>query len=358
MIEILQNFQEGLGSLVLPLVIAMCGLLIFIIVFYSVAVFLHWKSRKNREKLRKAWKQALAGDGPGPGSENLSQIEVPPSDLRDDFLEVLQAGDLTTEKTIDIYQRMGFYNQDKEDLTSRSWWRRVQALNRLKHVSLDGLQDKLTSLVYDPSHEVRLNVLDSLSYLNEFPDLDPVHLFESFSKKLDSFLVIKLLTLKPEKSFLRPLVDSKKTRLRRAGATLLGQSGEAKLIPFLRRLTNDEDGQVRRRAAESLGRIGGIETLSILKQASKDGEPGVREASARSLRKISHEDSIEILNQLARDVDFNVRLAAFSSLARFGEEGRKAIGNHWTDNRRLSREAIFESYQESTTSHPDQGAVF
>lgn len=358
MIEILQNFQEGLGSFVLPLVIAMCGLLIFIIVFYSIAVFLHWKSRKKRETLIKVWERSIAGDGLGSGSEDLSQIEVPPSNLRDDFLEVLRGRDLPPGKTKDIYQRVGFYSQDISDLTSRSWWRRVQALNRLKRVSLAGLQDKLTSLVHDSSHEVRLIALDSLSYLEEVPDLDSVELFGSFSEKLDSFLVIKLLALKPAKSFLRPLIDSKKLRLRRAGATLLGQSGETKLIPLLSRLTSDEDYQVRRRVAESLGRIGGIETLSILKKTSKDGEPGVREASARSLGEIFHEDSIEILDQLARDDGFSVRLAAFSSLARYGEEGRKAIGNHWTENRRLAREAIFESYQQPITPDQNQNAIF
>ncbi|MEF8799232.1 MAG: HEAT repeat domain-containing protein [Candidatus Bipolaricaulota bacterium] len=358
MIETLQNFQEALGSFVLPLVIAMCGLLVFVIIFYSVAVFLHWKSRKDRENLRKAWKQSLGVDGPGLGSEDLSQIRIPFSDLRDDFLEVLRTRDLTTGETIDIYQRIGFYDQDKADLTSRSWWRRVQALNRLKHLSLAGLQDELTSLVHDSNHEVRLIALDSLSYLNEVPDLDPVELFESFSEKLDSLLVIKLLTMKPPKGFLRPLVDSKNPRLRRAGATLMGQSEKTKLVPLLSRLTGDEDCQVRRRAAESLGKIGGIKSLSILKQTSKDEEPRVREASAISLGKILNEDSIEILNQLARDDNFSVRLTAFSSLARYGEEGRKAIGNHWTKYRRLAREAIFESYQESITSPQDQGAVF
>jgi HEAT repeat protein len=196
---------------------------------------------------------------------------------------------------------------------------------------------------------VRLIALDSLSYLDDFPNLDPVELFESFSEKLDSFLVIKLLTLKPNKSFIRPLVDSKSPRLRRAGATLLGQSGETKLIPFVSRLASDEDYQVRRRATESLGRIGGIESLSILKQTSKDGEPEVREASARSLGEVFHEDSIEMLDRLARDDNFSVRLAAFSSLARFGEKGRKTIGNHWIQNRRLAREAIFESYQQPIT---------
>lgn len=358
MIDVLQNFQEALGSFVLPIVIAMSGLLLFIIFFYTLTVFLHWKARKNRERLRGEWEQFLSGDCPGSGSENLSQIGTPLSDLRDDFLEVLRARDLTTEKTIDIYEKMGFHDQDKADLTSRSWWRRVQALNRLKHVSLAGLHGKLTSLVHDSSHEVRLIALDSLSYLNDSPDLDPVKLFESFSEKLDSFLVIKLLNLKPGESFLRPLVDSKSPRLRRAGATLLGQSGETKLIPSLSRLTSDEDHKVRRRVAESLGRIGGIESLSILKQTSKDKDPGVREASARSLGEILHKDSIEMLDRLTRDDDFRVRLAAFSSLARFGEKGRKTIGNHWSQNRRLAREAIFESYQQPITLDQDNNAIF
>lgn len=346
MIELLQNLQLALGSFVVPLVLAMCSLLLLAIIVYASAVFLNWKRRKTRKKLKETWTRSLKGEKPRSVTKNLPRIRIPPYDPRDDFIEVLREAKLGSGKTVDIYQSTGYYDQDKAGLSDRAWWRRAQALHRLKHVSLDGLGGKLTSLVYDSSHEVRLIALDSLSYLKEAPELDPVKLFESFTENLDSFLVIKLLTLKPGKSFLRPLVESKSPRLRRAGATLLGQPDRQEFLPFLSELLNDKDNRVRKRTAESLGRIGGLQAVPLLKQTSEDDEPGVREASARSLGEISNEDSTEILDELASDDDFWVRLAAFGSLSHFGEEGRKAVGNHWSENKRLAREAIFESYQE------------
>ncbi|MBS3793223.1 HEAT repeat domain-containing protein [Candidatus Bipolaricaulota bacterium] len=345
MIELLQNLQLVLGSFVTPIVVAISLLLLLAIVVYTLAVFFNWKVKKDRKKFREAWAGSLKGDNISSVGENLSGVSGPLYDPRDDFLEVLREAKLSLKQTVDIYQWAEFYDKDKTDLFGRAWWRRAQALHRLKHLSPADLEDKFTSLIYDSSHEVRLIALDSLSSLEEVSELDPVELFESFTEELDPFLVIKLLALKPGKRFLRPLVNSKKHRLRRAGATLLGQPDKQEFLPLLSNLSDDEDSRVRKNVAESLGRVGGLEALPLLKQTSEDGEPGVREASARSLGEIFHEDSIDTLNELATDDDFEVRLAAFISLSRFGEEGRKAIGNHWSENRRLAREAIFESYQ-------------
>ncbi|MBS3786790.1 HEAT repeat domain-containing protein [Candidatus Bipolaricaulota bacterium] len=357
MVELLQNFQTALGSFVLPLVVAICGLLFFIIIVYATGVLFHLNMRRSREKLKRKVARYFKDDNTGPIKEVLPRTQDTPYDRRDDFLEVLREENIAPEKIVDIYQENRFYDQDKTDLSSRAWWRRAQALHRLKYVSPEGLQGKLASLVYDSSHEVRLIAIDSLSYLDRVPGLDPIELFESFPEKLDPFLVIKLLTLKPDKSFLLPLIDSEKPRLRRAGATLLGQPDKLEFLPLLDKLTEDEDSQVRRRTAESLGRIGDLEALSILQRTSSDEESVVREVSARSLGNISHDDSIKILDNLATDNDFKVRLAAFSSLARFGEVGRKAIGNHWGESKKLAREAIFESYQVSITSRQEPGSV-
>lgn len=346
MIELLQNLQIALGPFVLPIVIAMSGLLLFIIIVYTIGVLFHLKRRRARDNFKRTLQSSIKEENNGSDSENLPRIQAPQYDHRDDLIQVLKGADLSSKETVAIYQSAGLFDQDKTDLSSRAWWRRAQALHRLKHVSLAGLGDKLTSLVYDSSHQVRLIALDSLSYLDELPPLDPIELFESFTEKLDSFLVIKLLALKPGKSFLRPLVNSKKPRLRRAGATLLGQPDKQETLSLLSKLIDDLDNRVRKKAAESLGRVGGQESLTYLKQTSKDDRAAVREASARSLGEVFHEDSIEILDDLATDDDFRVRLAAFTSLSRFGEGGRKAIGNHWSENRRLAREAIFESYQE------------
>lgn len=349
MIELLQNFQEGLGAFVFPVLIGLGILLVFIVAFYAIGVFLHRNNKRTREALKSSWQHSFREyqeQENGSNLDNLPETGASFYDYRDDFLQTLKAANFEPEKTLDIYRRTGYYTQDKADISSRTWWRRVQALYRLKYTSLAGLEDRLSLLIYDPNLEVRLNALDALSYTGKYPELDPIKLFKTFSEKLDSYLIIKLSALKPDENFLRPLVESEKPRLRRAGATLLGQPKETDFAPLLEELTRDDDIRVRINVAESLGRIGKPDNIRLLKKTSNDTVPTVREASARSLGGILHEDSTEILDDLAGDEDFRVRLAAFSSLAQFGETGRNVITNYWSQDRRLAREAIFESYQE------------
>lgn len=346
MVALLQGFQETLGQFVVPVVFFLTVLLFVVLAVYIVAVWINWKKRKNRENLKRNWGQSLQEAGRKAKFDDLPEATPFTSDYRDEFLESLKASDLTKKELSDIYRETEYYDKDRNELAARSWWQRVQAIYRLKFVPPDGFLDKLASLVHDPSHEVRLVALDSLSYLGELPKLDPIELFEIFGEKLDRYLLIKLLALGPDKTFLNPLVESESTRLRLAGATLLGQPKETDFIPLLKKLTKDRNKSVRRRAAESLGRVGTSEVIPILEQTSKDITPAVREASARSLGKVSDEKAIEILDELAADDDFRTRLAAFSSLSHYGEAGRDAIGNHWSENRSLAREVIFESYQE------------
>ncbi len=275
----------------------------------------------------------------------LKEKNYPPA-YRDDFVTVLRESDLPSDLAVEVNRSAGFYEKDVAELSSRSWWKRAQALNRLKYVSPSDIKAELTSLLYDSSHEVRLVALDSLSFLDEFPEIHPIRLLESFTHKLDSFLAIKLFTLKPPENFLKSLVNSDTSRFRRLGAILLGQEKETSFLPLLRKLTEDEVVSVRIRAVESLGKIGEEGTVPILKRTGGDPVPEVREASAEALGRISTESSIQLLANLAEDEDFGVRLAAFHSLARFGEKGRKVIGDHWSQSRNLAREAIFESHQE------------
>lgn len=351
MIALLQNFQEALGPFFVPIVIALGILLFSITLIYFFGVFIHWRKRKFRKSLVESWRSALSSiehrggkggslEGDFGGRKSFS------TDYRDDLVEVLEESDLESSRKVEIYRETGLYDRDRADLLGRTWWKKVQGINRLKRLSLSGLEGTLASLVYDQNHEVRINALDGLSYVDETPEMDPLRLFESFSEGLDSYLLIKLFSLKLGLDFLRPLALSEKERLRRAGATLLGQRGETDFLPLLEKLTEDNDSRVRSKAAESLGKIGVPETINQLSSTAEDPVPSVRKATARSLGEVQGERSLELLEQLADDENFGVKLAAFTSLSRFGESGREAIGTHWTEDRRLAREAVFESYQE------------
>lgn len=345
MIELLQNFQKGIEPFVVPLVIALASLLFFMTVFYVLVTLFHVNQRRKLKKKRLGWQKVIRKYRQGSNPKEILGNRELHAGQGDDLIEELRLSGLSPDSKLELYRSFGYYDRDLSELSSNTWWKRGQALNRLKGFPASGFQNKLKSLLYDSSHEVRLVALDSLSRLKKAPKLDPVKLFESFREELDSFLVIKLLYLKPGMRFIEPLVNSEKRRFRRCGAVLMGQPNKVSFIPVLKRLAVDEKVSVRTKATESLGKIGEKQSIPVLERTSEDENPAVREATAKSLRKITGGGSLRVLGKLAEDEDFLTRLAAFQSLTYFGEEGREVIGDHWSDNRELAREAIFESYQ-------------
>ncbi|MCF7876240.1 HEAT repeat domain-containing protein [Candidatus Bipolaricaulota bacterium] len=345
MIELLQNFQKGIEPFVVPLVIALAGLLFFMTVFYVLVTLFHVNQRRRLKKKRLSWQKAIRKYRQGSNPKEILGDRDLHAGHRDDLVEELRLSSLPPASKLELYRSFGYYDRDFSELSSKTWWKRGQALNRLKRFPDSGFQNELKSLLYDSSHEVRLVALDALSRLKKVPKLDPIELFESFREELDSFLVIKLLYLKPGMRFIEPLVNSEKQRFRRCGAVLMGQPNKVSFVPVLKKLTVDEKVSVRTKATESLGKIGEKQSIPAMERTSKDKNPAVREATAKSLRKIREEGSLKVLGKLAEDDDFLTRLAAFQSLTYFGEEGREVIGDHWSNNRELAREAIFESYQ-------------
>ncbi len=203
----------------------------------------------------------------------------------------------------------------------------------------------LDSLIYDENHEVRLVALDYVARTGNLPEVDPIKLFESFSPNLDSFLVIKLLSTKPGLDFINPLCNTQSSRLRRCGATLLGQPGKSEFLTTLKSLARDNDSTTRKKTAEALGRTNEKESLELLEKTAKDEIPSVRRATAGSLGKLPFDDALNLLESLSYDDDFSVRLKAFESLTNFGEKGRKIVSDHFSEEPELAREALFESYQ-------------
>lgn len=346
MLSYLQNLQDIIGTFVIPLLIALGGLLIAIVLFHLTVILLNIRGRKSISNFKKELKKSLDKEQAGDDREFQPELKEDSRKHRDHFIEVTLETDLPSVRYYNLYDSLDFLEEDLRELSSKTWWKRAQSLYRLKYVSPKDIKKKLDSLAYDKSHNVRLIALDSLSHFDNPPDLNPLKLFESFSEILDTFLVMKLLPLEPSKTFVLPLVESDKSRFRRIGATLMGQPEEKYFIPLLRKLTTDKEGLVRKKATESLGIIGHEDALEILKRTSQDGKSVVRRASARALGNFPADDSIGTLDRLAEDNNFEVRLSAFNSLSDFGNAGREIIGKHWKENKRLAREAIFESYQE------------
>lgn len=345
MLKLLQGLQKTIEGFVIPLVMAIGGLLLFIVTLYVIIVILHVKQRRKLENTRSQWRDALQNkshDTPLNTSTNNRTFDRV---YRDELVRELRRSDLPQKRLVEIYRAHGGYEKDISELSSKSWWKRAGALARLKVIPDQTLKLELPSLIYDESHEVRLVALDYVARTGSLPEVDPIKLFESFSPNLDSFLVIKLLSTEPGLDFIKPLCNSQSNRLRRCGATLLGQPGKSEFLATLKKLAGDDDPITRKRTAEALGRTDETKSLEVLEKTAKDETPSVRKATAGSLGKLSSDDALNLLEPLSYDDYFSVRLKAFESLTNFGEKGRKIVSDHFSEEPELAREALFESYQ-------------
>ena len=345
MLKLLQGLQKSVEGFVIPLVMAVGGLLLFIVILYVIIVVLHVKQRRKLEKTRAQWRDVLQNKPHEISLNTSTNNRRLDAVYRDELVRELRLSDLEQDRLVEIYRTNGGYEKDISQLSSKSWWERAGALARLKVVPDQPLKIDLPSLIHDDSHEVRLVALDYVAKTGKLPDVDPIKLFESFSPNLDSFLVIKLLSTKPGLDFIDPLCNAQSARLRRCGATLLGQPGKSEFLATLKSLAGDDDPTTRKRTAEAIGRTDEKESLEVLEKTAKDEIPSVRRATAGSLGKLSFDDALHLLETLSYDNHFSVRLKAFESLTNFGEKGRKIVSDHFSEEPELAREALFESYQ-------------
>jgi hypothetical protein len=345
MLKLLQGLQKTIEGFVIPLVMAVGGLLLFIVTLYVIIVVLHVKQRRELEKTRSEWRNALQNKPHDTSLDTSTNNRTFDTVYRDELVRELRSSDLPQNRLVEIYRAHRGYEKDTSQLSSKYWWKRAGGLARLKVIPDQTLKFGLSSLIYDESHEVRLVALDYVARTGKLPDVDPIKLFESFPPNLDSFLVIKLLSTEPELDFINPLCKAQSARLRRCGATLLGQPGKSEFLATLKKLAGDDDPTTRKRTAEALGRTDEKESLEVLEKTAKDEIPSVRRATAGSLGKLPFDDALNLLESLSYDDHFSVRLKAFESLTNFGEKGRRVVSDHFSEEPELAREALFESYQ-------------
>ncbi|NLF77026.1 MAG: HEAT repeat domain-containing protein [Chloroflexi bacterium] len=121
-------------------------------------------------------------------------------------------------------------------------------------------------------------------------------------------------------SLLTALRDSKK-EVRRAAASALGETGDARAVELLIvALRDNTDKYMRSEAAEALGKIGDERAVEPLIAVLKDSDGSVRRSAVEALGKIGDPRAVEPLLAVFRNSEGDEHKAAAEALKKLGQE--------------------------------------
>ncbi len=325
---IMLRLQESLLAPVKSILIFLSAILLIFLAVYLLAVYSHYRRAKYVKRKTPKWQGIIRSLLLGEIS--VEGVKISSKDrryIRDILIAEFSCKDSGGKEDVkDLYRRLGFFEDDLEDLKSRTWWKRIQAILRLGQLQMADADEQVFALLEDERSEVRFSALDMLAS-NGSEKLSGIifEIFEKSDRWSYRYLVNILFPYHFPAGYLTPMATSQNRDLRKAAAILLGSSEDAESVPALANLANDDVKDVRREAVRSIGRLAAVEGLPVIERKIEDAEPQVRAEAARALGEIHDSHALYLLDRLADDPDFDVRFRAFFALGHFGEEGRGII---------------------------------
>lgn len=346
MLDNLPALQESLLPIVKYTLIVLTALFTLLLVIYLVSIFKHDREKRYITRKTADWQSTVQRLLHGEKSRN--DFDIPRKERRY-FRDVLMAecakqGGRSKDKIRDLYKQFGFLDDDINQLRSRIWWKKIEAMERIGDLRLIEVEDNILPMLLAKRSEVKFSALRALASIGsqKLAEMLP-KIFADNSRWAYRYLVNKLYIVEIPPDNLKPLASSPDRDLRKATAILLGKKGNEKAIPMLRNLADDGVKDVRREAIHSLGEIGSTKAISILSNRIDDDEPQVRAEIARALGKLKDLNSLSLIDQLADDIDFEVRFQAFFALERFGQPGEDIIRTYQAKYPEIAEEFLSKS---------------
>lgn len=328
---ILLELQESVLPLVKYTLIILSAILALLLIIYIVSIYIHHRQKKytkwKTEHCRSLIGSILSGDKP-PAGFRLSRRER--DCFRDTLIDEYSKQNVSGRDAIrDLYKKLDFYYRDIRLLRHSTWWKKIQAIQRLEAIKMAEAESIVLPLLWHKKSEVRYAALKMLSSIgsDKLGSMLTV-IFTDNSRWAYRFLTNALMDTKIPVDSLKPLASSTNRDLRKAAAILLGKAGNRDAISILERLADDKVKDVRREAVRSLGRVGLIDVMPALSSKVDDNNPQVRAVAASAFGVLKDTNSLSLLERLADDPDFDVRFQAFLALEQFGQSGSDIIAKY------------------------------
>jgi len=340
---VLLELLESVLPLVKYTLIVLSALVVILLIIYIVSIYIHHRQRKYAEwktdHCRSLIGSILSGNKPSAGFR-LSPRER--NCFRDTLIDEYSSLSISGKDTIrDLYKKFNFYDRDIRLLRHGTWWKKIEAIERLGALGLSEAEEHVLPLLTDKRSEVRFSALRMLAFVGsqKLGKMLP-EIFADNRRWAYRFLVNTLSNTRIPIDSLKPLASSSDRDYRKAAAILLGKEGNRDAITILERLTDDKVKDVRREAVRSLGRVGIIDVMPALSSKVDDNNPQVRAVVASALGVLKDKNSLSLLERLADDTDFDVRFQAFLALEQFGQPGMAIIAKYEFKYTEMVREFV------------------
>lgn len=355
---------EWFYGFILKLLLVFSGIFLVIALFYIYIVYKNVKKRRDLEVKIEHWEVWLRKYSKDELDREFwkKNIDDKDNEFGDFLIEKAREGNYELEILRDIYIDLNFVQEDIERLKSKKWYKKTKTLERWKRIGIFANESEMFDLLAFQNNPVRLAALNLLSH-HEHPSLgkNVKNIIDFYSKKVDDYLLVKLMSAHISIENLRKLAFSDDKRLKRFGVVLLGRRGEKDAVEVLKEV-RAEDENIRYEIVRSLGRIRRVEVVDLLDKMKGDESPRVRREVARSLGRVfqkgvvkdsweeliqaltDRDGTIRILEELVEDEEHEVRVAAFLALSNLDKGGREAINRHRDEYPSLAKEALLDSF--------------
>ena len=243
------------------------------------------------------------------------------------------------ERLARALEDLGFVERQLQALTSRRWWRRADAAEKLGLAGAKRAVEELARVLRDPVPEVRMRAAKALGLLGGTTSIRELIRALDEPSRWSSIRIGDILT-----DLGREMVDELVAAFPRlsdggklAALDILGRVRPLEIRPWLAERLKDPAADVRARASHALGAIGDPSATSDLVGVLADGAWPVRAMAAKALGRLHSAESVPPLCEMLRDHEWWVRSNAASALRDLGVKGLEALERMLLDQDRYAR---------------------
>ena len=242
--------------------------------------------------------------------------------------KILRIGGQGRANLADLYSRMGFLAQDAAALSSRRWWRRIEACMAM---GLAGGRDHaalLRPLLDDRREAVRIAAARALARLDAPASAPGIIAAMPAASVWGAARLADMVAGMgaPAYEHVRKAIEDCTDPAQRARLVdVVGKIGDTRGVSLLMGLLKDADQEIRIRAAKGLGIVPDRRSSVALLRALVDASWEVRAQAAKSLGRIGDEETIAPLAACLEDRSWWVRYNSAYALAALGATGKAEL---------------------------------
>jgi hypothetical protein len=228
----------------------------------------------------------------------------------------------------DVFEQLGLVTEEIDDLTSRRWWRRLEAAVNLGDMHSQTALQPLLTAIHDPHEDVRIAVATSLGQLGSAQGsrvlLDAVEDDQQWSPARILEILVSIGPQISSEIVPRLSVDQRPI-IRKLYIQVCGHLRLIEAVEPIIDSSDDADSCVRTAVSEALGMIGHDSARETLYHLLTDTEHRVRAEAARALGRLGSVEAVERLHRALDDPDWHVRRNSAVSLRRLGPSGTDCL---------------------------------